>query len=514
MTLALRRLSLISLLPCWLFCACVSPSQPASQADPLPQPITESIAPEQLTQADLAFEEELAKRTFDYFWETTNPETCLSPDRWPSPPFASIAAVGFELTALGVGVERGFVTREQAADRARTCLSTYYEAPQNSSPRAAGYRGFYYHFLDMETGLRYQQTELSSVDSSLFFLGVLFAQSYFDLDTETERDIRRLADLIYRRADWSMFVRGPDDPPATNHVGKKAIAMGWKPETGFEPHDWIGYDEGLLVYVLAAGSPTYPLSKEYWDKGWASGLEESWGTFYGEEHLGFPPMFGHQFSHIWIDLRGIQDAFMRSKGIDYFINSQRAVIAQFRYAEDNPMEWKGYGDGIWGLSAGDGPGYTKNYRYKGEIREFQGYFARGAGTRYIFDDGTLTPNASGGSIPFMPKLSIRSLRAIKRRYPDVYARYGFKDSFNPSFTFTDFDSYRGSISAKTGWVSDDYLGIGQGAILAMLENDRSELIWATMKKSPYIIKGLTEVGFCGGWLEAEGAPCPAHADQP
>lgn len=457
---------------------------------------------EEFSQAEQLFEEELAHKTFRYFWETTDPQTCLSLDRWPSSPFASIASVGFELTAYGVGIERGYVSREQAAERTLNCLEYYYRAPQGpEASGVSGHRGFYYHFLELETGTRYQQTELSSVDSSLFFLGVLFAQSYFDADNETETAIRELADALYKRADWRFFLRGENDAPAQNLESSIGISMGWKPEAGFEPFDWVGYDESLLVYVLAAGSPTFPLGKEHWDGGFAANLDEDWGDFYGEEHLGFPPLFGHQFSHIWIDLRGIQDEFMAAKGIDYFENSRRATVSQYNYAQDNPGNWKGYGDDIWGLSAGDGPGYTNQYSVNGANPQFQGYYARGAGVSYVFDDGTITPNAAGASMPFTPKLSIRALMAMKKQYPHAYGRYGFKDGFNPSFVFEDFDSFRGTVSAEHGWVADDYIGIGQGPLLAMLENHRSELIWRTMKKNPYIRDGLIRLGFEGGWLQ-------------
>ncbi|HEX5787566.1 MAG TPA: glucoamylase family protein, partial [Woeseiaceae bacterium] len=243
-----------------------------------------------LSAEQAAFADELARRTFDYFWETTDPDDCLAPDRWPSAPFSSIAATGFALTAYGIGAERGFVTRAAAADRTLRCLEVYRDLPQGPQAEGvAGHKGFFYHFLDMEDGTRHRTTELSSVDTSLLFAGVLFAQSYFDRDDPVEQAIRETADALYRRADWTFFLRGADDAPAANLPESKGLAMGWKPEIGFESHDWVGYNEGMLIYVLALGSPTHPVTREAWDEGWAARLDEEWKTYYGYEHLNFEP---------------------------------------------------------------------------------------------------------------------------------------------------------------------------------------------------------------------------------
>jgi hypothetical protein len=474
-------------------CAGTPPSQVPGQ----------SGAPDRVSAGESAFAQELARRTFDYFWETTDPGNCLAPDRWPSAPFSSIAATGFALAAYAIGAERGYVPREEAAARTRRCLEVYLAAPQGpEAERVSGYRGFFYHFLKLSDGTRHQTTELSSVDTSLLFAGVLFAQSYYDRDEPVERAIREAADALYRRADWTFFLRGPDDPPAANLPASKGLAMGWKPERGFESHDWVGYNEGMLIYVLALGSPTHPVSRAAWDAGWAARLEQDWGEYYGYEHLAFEPLFGHQYSHIWIDFRGIRDTFMRGKGIDYFENSRRATLAQYAYSQDNPAGWAGYGGDIWGLTACDGPGHATGYSVGGEPREFWGYSARGASPIRVRDDGTVAPTAAGGSIPFAPEIALPALQAMKDRYgTHLYTEYGFKDAFNPSFTFTDFDSKSGQVVAGVGWFARDHLGIDQGPILAMLENHRSELIWRTMRKNPYIRAGLEAIGFSGGWLE-------------
>ena len=465
----------------------------------------EAGTPEQSRDtAAAAFLDDLSLRTFRYFWETTDPETCLAPDRWPSAPFSSIAATGFAITAYGVGAELGYVTREEAARRTRACLSFYENAPQGPGERGmTGYKGFFYHFLSMQDGTRHRTTELSSVDSSLLFAGILFAQSYFDRDDPTEAAIRAAADRLYRRADWTYFLRGAGDNQATNLEDSKGIAMGWEPELGYGQHDWVGYNEGMLVYVLALGSPTHPVPKSAWDDGWAALLDEAWADYYGYEHLNFEPLFGHQYSHVWIDFRGIRDEFMRGKGIDYFENSRRATYAQKAYAADNPDGWRGYGGDIWGLTACDGPGYSKyEYSLDGEARLFMGYSARGASAIRVRDDGTVAPTAAGGSIAFAPEIAVPALMAMRDKYGDrLYGQYGFRDSFNASFTFGDFESRNGTVHEGVGWIANDHLGIDQGPILLMLANHRNDIVWKTMRRNPYIRAGLKAAGFTGGWLE-------------
>jgi hypothetical protein len=313
-----------------------------------------------LSGAQAEFAEDLSRRTFQFFWDTTTVDTCLAPDRWPSNPFSSIAATGFALTAYPVGVERGYITRAQAAERTLKCVEFYHNAPQGpQASGVSGHKGFFYHFLRNDDGTRFEKTELSTVDTTLLLGGILFAQAYFDRDDPQERRIRELAEAIYRRVDWKWAQRNTTGTEAKNLANSHAIAMGWYPERGFGTHDWVGYNEGMLVYILAAGSPTHPIGRDAWDKGWAAQLEQDWGTYYGQEHLTFEPLFGHQYSHVWIDFRGIQDEFMRGKGIDYFENSRRATLAQRAYGIDNPNNWVGYSGDLWGWTASDGPGGHK-----------------------------------------------------------------------------------------------------------------------------------------------------------
>lgn len=438
------------------------------------------------------FVEDLQERTFRFFWETTNPQNGLTPDRWPTESFSSIAAVGFALTAYPIGVEREYITRAQAAERVHTTLRFLWEAPQGPEPVGmTGYRGFFYHFLDMQTGHRFEQVELSTIDTALLLGGALFCGEYFDGTGEQEVAIRALADSIYARVEWTW---AQPRPPA--------VSMGWHPERGFIAYDWNGYNEAMLLYVLALGSPTHPVDPAAWTHYTSS---YRWGPFHGYEHVNFAPLFGHQYSHVWIDFRGIRDAYMRARGIDYFENSRRATLSQRAYAIANPMGWREYGANLWGLTASDGPADV-TLGYAGEQRRFFTYAARGAALGEIRDDGTLVPTAAGGSIPFAPEVTLPALKAMYDRYGEhLYGQYGFLDAFNPSFQWTDVPLGHGKVVPGVGWFDTDYLGIDQGPIVAMIENHRSELIWRVMRRNPHIRVGLERAGFTGGWLEEPGA---------
>lgn len=431
----------------------------------------------------------LQRRTFRFFWQTANPTNGLVPDRFPSPSSASIAGVGFALTAYVVGAERGYISRAQARQRTLRTLRFLAELPQGPQEKGvAGYKGFYYHFLHMHNGERFGTSELSTVDTALLLGGVLLAQTYFDSNESAENEIRRLASFIYERVDWQWALNGG-----------KAISLGWRPESGFIPFSWYGYNEAMLLYVLALASPTHPVDPTSWDE-WTKTYDDSWGTFSGQEFLAFGPMFGHQYSHVWIDFRGIQDRYMREKGIDYFENSRRAAYAQREYARSNPMRWRGYDSEIWGLTACDGPANTVQ-RFGNEERGFFTYMARGTAAPQVVDDGTIAPTAAIGSIAFAPEIVIPTIRAFRARYGEhLYQRFGFLDSLNPSFTFTDVPLRHGQIIENVGWVATDYLAIDQGPIVAMIENYRSELLWTIMKRNPYIRRGLELAGFSGGWL--------------
>ncbi|WP_161814906.1 glucoamylase family protein [Steroidobacter agaridevorans] len=438
----------------------------------------------------------LQRRTFRFFWDTTNKQNGLAPDRFPSPSFASTAAVGFALTAYVIGAERGFVSRSQARLRTLRTLRFLESMPQGPDETGmGGYKGFFYHFVHMHNGQRFGTSELSTVDTALLLGGVLLSQSYFDQDSRSEREIRELAEKIYSRVDWQW---AQNRPPILSH--------GWRPESGFLRFDWRGYNEGMLMYILALGSPTHPIEPEAWTE-WMRTYKDTYGKFSGQEFLSFGPHFGHQYSHVWIDFRGIMDAWNREKGYDYFENSRRASYAQREYARQNPMRWRGYDSEIWGLTACDGPADTVQI-YNNEERGFFTYAARSTASIHILDDGTIAPTASVASIAFAPEIAIPAIRAFRARFGEhLYQKYGFLDSVNPSFTFTDVPLRHGRIVEGIGWIADDYLGIDQGPIVAMIENYRSGLIWSVMQNNPHIRRGLQRAGFTGGWLDK---PAPSQ----
>jgi hypothetical protein len=440
-----------------------------------------------LPSIDDPFLDTVQARTFRWFWDVTPATTGLTPDRWPTLTFSSIAAIGFALPSYVVGVERGYVTRTQAAERTLNTLRFLYRLPQGDAPTGvAGHKGFFYHFLDLNTGLRFQQVELSTIDTALLLAGVLVCREYFDGATDSEISIRAYADSLYLRVEWPWTqTRAP------------LLSMGWHPERGFIAHDWEGYNEGMIIYILALGSPTHPIAPDAWSK-WTETYP--WATFYGQPHVNFAPLFGHQYSHIFVDFRGIQDAYMRGRGIDYFENSRRATISQRGHAMRNALGWLGYSGDVWGLTASDGPKDT-TVVFNGTPRRFFTYSARGAAANEIRDDGTLAPTAAGGSVPFAPEIAIPALKNMRRIYGDrLFTQYGFLDAFNPSYRFGGRVQH-GSVIPDVGWFNGDYLGIDQGPILLQIENFRSGLIWRLMRRSPYIRAGLLRAGFSGGWLQ-------------
>jgi hypothetical protein len=274
----------------------------------------------------------LQRHSFEYFLRETNPANGLVADKSQPGSPASIAAVGFALAAYPVGVERGWITRTDAVNRTLTLLRFFWGSPEGTAPDATGYKGFYYHFLDMGTGRRPGLCELSTIDSTFLIAGMLAAAAYFDNEDEDEQAVSALADALYRRVDWAW---------ACNSAA--TVTHGWTPEAGFLPYRWSGYDEATLLYVLGLGSPTHPLPAESY-AAWTSTYE--WKTIYGYELLYGGPLFIHQYSHIWLDMRGIQDAFALEKGIDYCENSRRATYVQREYAILNPLDFAGYGENL------------------------------------------------------------------------------------------------------------------------------------------------------------------------
>ncbi len=397
--------------------------------------------------------ETIARKSFDYFVEERNLKTGLVRDRahnfrkgaLTGP--ASIAATGFALSAYAVGVERGWLSRAMAYEMTRQTLDFFL----NQAPHE---KGFFYHFLNMETGARVKNSELSPIDTVLFLAGALFSAEYFD-----DPHLKKLAKQIYERIDFPwMMNKG------------STLAMSWSPEHGFSRYRWDHYDESMILYLLGIGSPTHPIPAASWK---ARTLPV--GSYRNYRLIQMPPLFTHQYSHIWIDFRDKNDGFA-----DYFNNSVNATLANRAFAISEMVQFTSYGPDSWGLTASDGP---------------FGYRAYGAPPGWADHDGTLAPTACGGSIVFTPKESIACLRHFYEKLGDkLWGLYGFSDAFN----------------LDKDWFDDQVIGIDQGAMLLMIENYRSELIWQVMSRIPEINDAMTKVGFQAGTKEVPWPDPPVY----
>ncbi len=383
-------------------------------------------------------------RTFRYFAENTNPGNGLVIDKSPnSRPAghkyapASVAAVGFGLAALPAGVERGWISKSDGAKLAKTTLLFFRDKMESE-------HGFFYHFVDMDTGLRAWDSEISSIDTALFLAGALTAGQYFG-----DPEIKTLADGLYERADWAWMTNGT-----------RLLCGGWTPEKGFLSYYWHQYDESMVMYILALGSPTHPLDPSSW-----RAIKRTVGEYKGHELILSPPLFTHQFSHAFVDFRGKSDGFA-----DYFKNSVEATLANRRFCMDNAASYKTYGPDSWGLTASIGP---------------DGYKAYGAPPGLAVHDGTVAPAAAASSIVFTPELSIAAMRNFYAKYRDrLWGRYGFSDSFNLDRDFFAPDAY----------------AINQGSTVLMIENYRTGLVWKLFMALPQVEKGMASAGFGGAYI--------------
>src|ERR1700723_1765691 len=372
----------------------------------------------------------LRRAIVDYYLKEANLRNGLIADRTQPGSPSSIAAVGMGLSVYIVAVERNILPRADAVDRTLALLRFLHSSHQGPEPNATGYNGFYYHFLDMQTGCRAIQCELSTVDTAILMAGVLTAASYFAANSAKESEIRKLAENLYARIDWQWAL----DKGTT-------ISHGWMPESGFLPSRWdTGYSEAIILYAMALGSPTFPIDPQGY-KDWISTFE--WKKVYDIEYLYAGPLFIHQMSHLWVDFRGIHDNFNRKAGIDYFENSRRATYVQRQYGIENPKGFSHYHKYGWGLTASDGPGPVV-LTVNGIRRVFYDYAARGA--PFGPDDGTISPWAVVASLPFAPEIVIKTIRhAIERLKLKGRSPYGFDASFNPT--------YPDNSTNLHGWVS-------------------------------------------------------------
>ncbi len=423
-----------------------------------------------------ALVERVQRDSFRFFRDHVNPANGLVRDSTQPHTPSSIAAVGLALTCYPIAVRHGWMPRAEALARTLAALRFFSGADQSGSPGSTGYQGFFFHFLDMHTGARAWASELSTIDTALLVAGMLFAARFFDADSDEEREVRSTAFAIYERIDWAW---------AQNDGA--ALSLGWTPERGFLRFRWIGYSEALLMYALALGSATHPASADAYEQ-WLSGYR--WKRIYGFEHVYAGPLFIHQFSHIWIDFRGILDSYMARRGIDYFENSRRATCVQREYAVRNPRHWENYHGECWGLTATNGPGPLHNVLVNGRRRNFFGYRARGA--PFGPDDGTVAPWASVASLPFAPEVVLPTIKYLADRAHAHHGGFGFYCSFNPTWHATPGDA---------GWTFPYHLGLNQGPIVAMIENYRDGLVWNLMRECEPLVRGLRRAGFKGGWLE-------------
>ncbi|HJU25211.1 MAG TPA: glucoamylase family protein [Rhodanobacteraceae bacterium] len=440
-----------------------------------------SAPPPRRGQSDEAVLDDLQHKAFHFFELHVDPDTGLVLDSTQPDSPCSIAAVGFALSSYPVAVERGWMSRDLALSHSLAAARFFDGADQGGAPDGTGYKGFYYHFLHADTGRRAWRSELSTIDTALLIAGFLLAAQYFSGSDAKERELRKRVRDIYARADWRW---------AQN--GEPAITMGWKPESGFLRWRWFGYNEALLLYALALAAPDFNVEADAYDA-WTSTYR--WRRIYGHDVLYGGPLFIHQFSHIWLDLRGIRDAFMREKHTDYFENSRAATMIQRKYAIRNPRKFLRYAKDCWGFTASDGPGdggvqTVKDADGRKRRRRFYGYIARG--TPFGPDDGTLSPWAAIASLPFAPDIVLEAIRYFEDMVGHSPKGFGFHASFNPSYP---------NGAPGGGWVSPWHYALNQGPIVLMIENHRTGMIWNLMRECGAIRMGLERAGFTGGWLK-------------
>lgn len=393
----------------------------------------------------------VAHKAFAFFWNESHGETGLTKDRArnlrgalpDTYTVASIASVGFALAALPIGVERGWVSRKAAHERARTTLRFVHD-------RLPNVHGFWYHFVDWRTGERVWKSELSSIDSTLLALGALAAGRYF-----RRTEVERLANAVYDRMDWRWMQTGNGKDPRV-----KTISHGWKPEDGWLPNRWARYDEASFLYLLAMGSPTHAVGPDAWDQ-W----EVKQATVEGFPVFGGPtPAFMAQMTPAYFDLRGRRDRQNR----DWWTNFANAHRANHAYCARNPEKRRTYSNTVWGITACDQPPPV-------------GYGAQEP--RDGANDGTVAPTAAIAGITFVPALARAALRAFWDQHrARIWGRYGFSNAFN----------------MDKNWYDPDVIGIDLGMMLLALENHRSGLVWRLMASHPGVKRGLEAAGMRRG----------------
>ena len=357
---------------------------------------------------------------------------------------ASIAATGFGLTSLCIAADRAWISKAEALERARNTLR-FFDA------RAFQQRGWFYHWLDVKTGERRWNSEVSSIDTALLLAGVLTVRQCF----RDDREIVQSATRIYQRVDFRWMLNGH----------QLLLSHGWKPESGFLRARWDTYSEDTILYVLAIGSPTHPISPASWYALWRDRYRYEGHSYFTTIGV---PLFMHQYAHGWIDYRDRRE--MKGDRIDYFQNSIAATLAHRAFCINLSHDFPAFGPDIWGITASDSA---------------KGYLAWGGPPRDPDIDGTIVPSAAGGSLMFTPELSTRALETMHSKYgKKIYGKYGFVDAFNP----------------QTAWTDTDVIGINAGIILLSAENMRTGNIWRWFMANREILRALTKVGLVSGTI--------------
>jgi hypothetical protein len=402
---------------------------------------------------DDRFLNDLEYANFLFFWEQANPLTGLVKDRanvraGDKNVLASIAATGFGLTAMCIGQMRGFISYPEARDRVLATLRYLWNWQAN-------HRGFFFHWVNIDTGERIVDSEVSSVDTAILLCGVLTCRTHFGNDEQ----IRRFATQIFNRVEWSWL---SEDTTLLPH--------GWTPEGGFLPYRWDYYSELMMMYLMGLGSSTFPLPENTWNV-WKRLTFE----YDGIRYIGsFAPLFIHQYSQAWFDFRGKHDSYA-----DYFENSVRATEVHRRFCLALTKQFPDYSNDLWGITASDSE---------------RGYTVWGGPPVTGPIDGSVVPSAVAGSLPFQPQATLRVLKNMKDRYGNgAWSRYGFVNAFNP----------------LKNWYDKDVVGIDTGITMLMAENVRTGFVWETFMKNPEAQKGMERAGF-----KPNAATPPGHPPTP
>jgi hypothetical protein len=435
-------LTIILLFSLFFLQACGSDSSTGSEPptpDPEPQP----------TLSDEELMDVVQEQTFKYFFEFAESNSGMALERSNgSATLVTTGGTGFGLASFPAAVERGWITEEQAIERLQTIVSFLEEAPT--------YHGAFSHWYDGTTAETLPFSDIDNggdlVETAFLIQGLLINRQYFNGESPDEQDLRDRITALWEAVEWTWYERG-----------QNALTWHWSPDFDFQIDLQIsGWNESLLVYVLAASSPTFPIEPETYHQGWAqNGDIKNGNDFFSETlplgpELGGPLFFAH-YSFIGLNPNGLTDRYA-----NYEEQNRAHALINFKYCVDNPNGFPGYSEQSWGLTASDNPG---------------GYAAHSPTN----DLGVITPTAAISSMPYTPEESMAAMRFFYEEYPDrLWGEYGFRDAF--------------SLRAAN-WFADSYLAIDQGPIIAMIENHRTGLLWDLFMGDEDIQSGLKKLEF-------------------